>query len=308
MKRIFFAALVVVPCLALGLALPARAPAPPPMVITYSALPDAAALDAIVRARAPRRHVSGALAPHRPGEVAVVTARAGDPASAALAEAARAIEDLWRLGRGEEAQDLLAATPGALDFRGGAGLLRLSACYRDDGRSGRVAVTVARAAGEGPLAVAFPPGTYGSAPDVQDLAFLRAAVLVLAPGEREARVEFPVACASFRKEGPLAGHPYALARFDPDSDVGRLMAELCAGDPAPEAEAQLAIWITRNGLTLAELTSKGRPMTFESHVPVRREHGAGAARIMRRAGLEPAGARFFAGRAEDAAGFDGADM
>jgi hypothetical protein len=254
-----------------------------------------------------RRHVAESRAAARPrGEVALLGAAAARPsaedaATAALREAARAIEAAWREGDGERAQALLAEH-GVPTFESAGGLVQLTACYRAVGHSGRMSVEVDRSPGrDGPAAVAFPPGTYGTANStVQDLALLRGAVIVLPSGEAHAEAEFPVACASFRKQGPSQFQSYQLARFAAGSDVERLLAGLCAGAPASEPEAQLAVWLTRNDHTTAELLSKGGVVTFESNLPVRVSHGAGAARLMRRAGLDPARAAFFRGERQEA--------
>lgn len=135
-------------------------------------------------------------------------------------------------------------------------------------------------------------------PVPQDLALLRAPVLVIPRGEALASVCVPVACASFQRGAPEVGTPYALSRFEAGSPVDRLMVVLCQGDEAAnDAEAQLAVWLARDDVSWSDFVAqggdRGRLVTFGSATSVRAHHAGEAARLLVRAGVDPRPRRFF---------------
>ena len=236
-------------------------------------------------------------APAQVAEPAPVVVKAQPPrdddATRAVRDVARAIETCWRDGRRDLAETIASAHAEVVDWSSLAGLATVSCAYESS--AGRLALSVNRAPGtNGPVAVTFGPGTYGTAThDVQELALMRGTVLVLPSGAETTSALVPIACASFERNPPHPDQSYELRRFDRGSDVDRLMCGLCAGAGESEPEAQLAIWIVRNGLTPAEFLSKPRVVTFESERPVRLEHAKGAAVIMRSCGIDPERTPFF---------------
>jgi hypothetical protein len=181
-------------------------------------------------------------------------------------------------------------------------------------------VSVKRKKGvEGPLAIAFPPGTYGSCdvgdgdkwtdpdddrkygrwPSQQDLGFLRAPVLYLAATDDEATVEVPIACASFHSGPPADDQRYTLHRFEPGSAVDRLLVALCAREKVKEPEAQLAVWLARNDITWDDFVAKGGArgnlITFGTASRVLPRHAKGAAKLLIESGTNPSAAKFFGG-------------
>lgn len=264
---------------------------------------------------------------------------------APVREAAAAVAAQYRRGEREQARALVAAHPGLLDwtdpevvvscrFVGGLEGIELM-CIRTD-----TTVGAPREA----LAVCFEPGTYGVPaleagtggsrpsrglaerrrgrwttpdserrfghwPEPQDLALLRAPVLVIPEGEVMAVAHVPVACASFQRGAPDAGAPYTLARFPQGSRIDRVMTVLCQGEETPgDAEAQLAVWLARDDVSWADFVAqggdRGRLVTFGRPRSVRAGHAAGAARLLLEAGIDPRPLRFFdptGGAQQDAA-------
>lgn len=284
------------------------------------------------RARAARADVAASLAPLAPGGAA--------PAAwsdEAVDEAAERVALCALAGDPARADALVAAHPRLVWAHEPGALALVSAAFAGDA----LELTVARGPSAGPdaLAVCLAPGTYGvpSAlgaggagdaapgvspapwvdpeaqrrfgrwPDAQDLACLRAPVVVLAADAAVARIRVPVACASFEKAAPEPGRVLALARFASGSAIERLLVELCAGAPRPDAEAQLAVWLARDDVSWAAFVAEGgawgRLGTFGSGQPVLPHHAPGAARLLVAAGLDPRGRRFWGGapRPDDAA-------
>lgn len=247
------------------------------------------------------------------------------PADAPVADAAAEVAACYRRGDREQARAIIASHPGVVDWSDPTVVI---SC-RFVGAEG-VELTVVRAdtslgALRDPLAVCLEPGTfgvplaasgsdelagrerwtspdserrYGTWPAPQDLAFLRAPVVVIPPGEAMAVTYVPVACASFHRGAPDPGTPYALSRFPAGSTVDRLMGVLCQGDEPPDdAEAQLAVWLARDDVSWADFVAeggdRGRLVTFGSARSVRAGHAAGAARLLLEAGVDPRPLRFF---------------
>ncbi|MCO5170202.1 MAG: hypothetical protein M9894_28030 [Planctomycetes bacterium] len=263
--------------------------------------------------------VERALAAAPEAGPAVIEPEAADaPVAAAAAEVAAA----FRRGDRERARALVAAHPRLIDwsdpgvvvscrFVGGDLGIELT-CVRTD-----TALGSPREA----LAVVFEPGTYGvpvgdlagggerwTSPETerrfghwpapQDLALLRAPVVVIPRGEALGVTYVPVACASFHRGAPEPGTPYALDRFPAGSPIDRLMVVLCQGDGVPdEAEAQLATWLSRDDVSWADFVAqggdRGRLVTFGRARSVRGWHAEGAARLLLRAGVDPRPLRFF---------------
>lgn len=249
--------------------------------------------------------------------------------------AAAEVDACYRAGERERARALVAAHPRLVDwtdrsvvvscrFVGSGEGIELTAIRTDS------SLGAPREA----LAVCFEPGTYGAPvveagsetgptgleptvelggegwnppdserryrhwPVPQDLALLRAPVLVIPRGEAIASVCVPVACASFQRGAPDAGTPYALARFEAGSSIDRLMVVLCQGDEvANDAEAQLAVWLARDDVSWTDFVAqggdRGRLVTFGSASSVRAHHAGEAARLLLRAGVDPRPRRFF---------------
>jgi hypothetical protein len=219
-----------------------------------------------------------------------------DAPTLALRAVARDVEASYRDGRRDDADALVARTPGL--FRcddASPGAPRVLCTYRSSGRSGSMLVAVWRPEGtSGPVGVAFPPGTFGTGqPTAQDLAFTRAPVVVVAPGEPIATVTVPIACAKFNSGSPRTGMRYELASFERGSAIDRLMCELCSGEPASEPEAQLAIWMARNDISRQEFVRHRRVCTFWSGMPIGVEDATGAGDLLRGAGIDLDGLRFF---------------
>lgn len=207
------------------------------------------------------------------------------------------------------------------------------ACNYRAANGGVIELTMTRADASQPLAVAFPPGTYGQPvvgevpveaesfqaelgeldpdwtqpeldrryrhwPSAQDLAFLRAPVVTFDVGQTEARLELPVACAAFQAGPPQVDQPYTLAAFPQGSEIDRLMVALCANPDAGQAETQLAVWLVRNQVTWEQFCAQGgdwgRLVTFGRNLPVTGANASGAARLMLEGGIDPRGMPFFA--------------
>jgi hypothetical protein len=164
-----------------------------------------------------------------------------------------------------------------------------------------------------PLAVSFPPGTYGesvsassatrsrthrhsrrSFPRAQDLALLRAPVAVFAAGELEKTISVPVACASFGVASPRANHPYVLDTFPKGSAVSKLMVAMCAGEEKDDSQAQLAVWIARNDIPRDRFFQRaGTLRTFHGYERMGADDMRGAAELMLEGGLDPHSSQFF---------------
>lgn len=284
------------------------------------------------RTRAARADVAASLVP-----LALDLAAPAAWSDEAVEEAAERVALCALAGDPARADALVAAHPRLVWAHEPGALALVAAAFAGDA----LELTVARGPAAGPeaLAVCLAPGTYGvpstlgagnagaappggsSAPwvdpdaerrfgrwpDAQDLACLRAPVVVLAAGEAVARIRVPVACASFEKAAPERGRSLALARFASGSTIERLLVELCAGAPRPDAEAQLAVWLARDDVSWAAFVAEGgawgRLGTFGSGQPVLPHHAPGAARLLVAAGLDPRGRRFWGGapRPDDAA-------
>ena len=210
--------------------------------------------------------------------------------------------------------------------------LTVACNYRTAG-GGVIELTMRRVDASQPLAVAFPPGTYGQPvvgeavtddeptasdfadldpewtrpehdrqfrhwPSAQDLAFLRAPVVTFDVGQTEAQLHLPIACAAFDAGPPQSDQPYTLAAFPQGSDIDRLMVALCANPQAGEAETQLAVWLTRNKITWEQFCSQGgdwgRLVTFGRNHPVTGDSARAASSLMLESGVDPPGIPFFA--------------
>jgi hypothetical protein len=253
-------------------------------------------------------------------QACVASVRDGD-----VAEVASAIRTCYALGAREVAGPLLARE-GVRTFDASDGPVQVECRYRavSEGLQGALEVTVTRKAGvTGPLVVAFPPGTYGIAadgggpagggrpwidpdddrryghwPSAQDLAFLRAPVIILPASEESSTFTVQVACASFHKGSPHEDRVYTLHRFEPGTPIDRLLVALCARETVPEAESQLAVWMARDNLAWADFEGegggRGRLVTFGSAWRILPRHACGAANLLMEAGVNPRQARFFA--------------
>lgn len=193
--------------------------------------------------------------------------------------------------------------------------------YRKLGRGGSLFVTVRRRVGvKKRLAVAFPPGTfarpfvapsnddlykdwpparrgnvYGTSKS-QDLVFLSARIAWLDEGVEEVELRFPVACGRFAKGAPKNGERFLLARFDRQSPMEQLAAEIAVRG-LYGADSQLAIWIVRDELTWAQFDGKrrqrGNSVTFETNETVTPRSAYPASVLMLQAGLDPRSYKFF---------------
>lgn len=243
-------------------------------------------------------------------------------ADAPVEQAAAEVAACYRRGDREAARALIAAHPGLVDWSDPGVVV---SCRYAGGELGLELMVVRADASLGatraPVAVCFDPGTFGvpvpvlagrgdrwtspeserrfgTWPAPQDLALLRAPVLVIPAGEAMTVAYVPVACASFHRGAPDAGTPYTLSRFPDGSRVDRLMTVLCQGEDAPpDAEAQLAVWLARDDVSWADFVAqggdRGRLVTFGRARSVRAGHAPGAARLLLEAGVDPRPLRFF---------------
>lgn len=251
------------------------------------------------------------------------------PLEAAVAEVAAS----YRQGARERARALVAAHPRLVDWSDRSVVVSCRFVGSGEGiELTAIRTDTSLGAPREPLAVCFEPGTYGAPvvdlgsseaepsprvdlggdgwnppdserryrhwPAPQDLALLRAPVLVIPRGEAIASVRVPVACASFRRGAPEPGTPYALGRFEAGSPIDRLMVVLCQGDEVTnDAEAQLAVWLARDDVSWSDFVAqggdRGRLVTFGSASSVRAHHAGEAARLLLRAGVDPRPRRFF---------------
>lgn len=257
-----------------------------------------------------------------------------------LAATAEGVAVAYERGAPAAADALLASRPNLVSFERAGGLVDVSARFVEAGAGGALELTIARRPGvEGAVAVAFPPGTlaepdrgapppdwalaagwlgavdergwthpdqereYGHWPPAQDLALLRAPVLFLRDGQESITSLVPVACASFHLGAPQAGQPYRLRRIDAGSRLEQLLVQLCAQPVVDDAEAQLAVWLSRDDISweafVAQGGAWGRLVTFEHHTSVLPRHARGAARLMLEAGVDPRPLRFFGGAGLD---------
>jgi hypothetical protein len=221
-----------------------------------------------------------------------------------LADAAAAVAACYELGD-REVGAAIARRAGVRSFDAAGDVASID-CFFSSASHGLV-VTVRRLPGVvGPLALAFPPGTYGAAPAafvdrdrvgrVQDLALLRAPVVALTDREDAVTVSVPVACASFASLGPCDRQAMTLARSEPGSRVDRLLVVLCSGEPRPEPEAQLALWVAANDVTRTSFRDRGGERglvrTFGGE-PVLPGSARGAARLLLEGAIDPRDQRFF---------------
>ncbi|MEZ0229482.1 MAG: hypothetical protein ACAI25_12705 [Planctomycetota bacterium] len=243
---------------------------------------------------------------------------------------AAAVRECYALGDREAAAELADGRRGVVEWDRAAQLARVDCIYRRRGHvGGALEVTVRRKKGvEGPIAVAFPPGTYGVAadgrgearddrrgdrwtrpdddrrygewPSQQDLALLEAPVIFLGEDDRSRTVLVPIACASFESGPPAGEQRYELRRFEAGSKVDRLLVALCAeaSQKTSEPEAQLAVWLARNDISWDDFVSKGGDrgglLTFGSSNRILPRHGKGAAKLLIEAGVNPGYSPFFA--------------
>lgn len=269
--------------------------------------------------------------------------------SLAIPELAKRARAHYARGQRDLAASWIDAHPSFREWDRSQDLVSVDATFVRARGAGVLEITIRRRPGiEGPLAVAFPPGTYavtsdsplplapGSAPlspprpdlltfladsrddrwtspeserrwghwpRAQDLAFLEAPVVALLADQHATRIHVPVACADFDVLAPESGRSYRLARFEAGSAVDRLALELCARKPDPR-EAQLAVWLAREDLDWATYTKRdghrGQIATFQRGRSVLPRHGAGAAKLLLDAGVDPRPLRFFLPKLEAA--------
>lgn len=247
-------------------------------------------------------------------------------APACLQEATAALRACYDVRARDAADQLLAEREDLITWDRPDGRVEVEASFRGAaGLGGALLLSVHRRPGfTGSLSVAFPPGTYaapapppgselaglddwnspdaerrfGAWPPPQDLALLRAPVLHLPADAASVSVTVPVACASFHRGAPRDGAPYALARFPRGSRIDLLLQAVCAGaEPPPEAEVQLAVWMSRDDVSWDEFRAEGghwgRLVTFGRALPVLPSDASGAARLVLEAGVDPRPLRFF---------------
>jgi hypothetical protein len=218
-----------------------------------------------------------------------------------VSEIASTVAACYRLGARDEAESLTNGAHGVYAFDSRTRAFEVTCHFRGGylGAGGVLDVEVIRREAKGPFAVAFPPGTYAR-PDPdgpQELTITASPVVVLGSGEERKQVTLPMACASFLREAPNGGALYKLTRFERGSPIDRLMVALCAREETSEAEAQLAVWLTRDDPTFetykTESQIAGQIETFRSGARVLPEHGTAAARLMLEGEIDPRTARFF---------------
>jgi hypothetical protein len=212
---------------------------------------------------------------------------------------ARSIRASFQRGWRGQAERLIEEHPNAYRWDQLGDAATLSCAY--DGR--RMTVSVARQdTAREDMVVAFSPGTYGQERDgqrYQDLVFLRAPVVVIPAGQTTAQVQVPVACARYGWSTPRTHQPYTLDRFEADSDMDRLLVQLCAGAKTPAEEAsQLAVWAVRNRLTQGQFEE--RYTTFDNSRLIKRSASGHAAELIERSGVDPAAYPFFRAEGQEA--------
>ena len=173
-----------------------------------------------------------------------------------------------------------------------------------DSRAKGLTLNVRRKAGvssSGDILVSFPAGTFAKAPRSdsgwpQDLLLLRAPVISLGSLHRTGSVTVPVACASFRRQGPKPGVGYSLKMATPGSNLDRLAQVLCMGSaPPPDPHLALAIWVAHEDLPYARIANSAGFHTFRTprqKVNPTRD-GAAAQKLLQRAGIDPQRTSFF---------------
>lgn len=266
------------------------------------------------------------LASSRHEEALDIVATTKEASTAAVASAVR---ECYALGDRDAADGLADGKRGVWNWDQASSVAELDCHYRSRGafQGGCLEVTARRKKGiEGPLAIAFPPGTYGVAeiaaqegalaegehwtnpdddrryghwPSQQDLAFLKAPVVFLGADEDETSFEVPIACASFGSGTPRPDQKYSLRRFEAGSTADRLLLALCAREETSEPEAQLALWLARNDISWDQFCAhggnSGMLITFGGDRRILPRHAKGAAKLLIEAGADPHAARFFGG-------------
>jgi hypothetical protein len=247
-----------------------------------------------------------------------------------LTEAVDAVRTCYAKQARGVADEVIAAHPQLYTWDQANDVVEISTTYRKSGWGGQIELSMERKEGvTGPVAVAFPPGTYGVAntgrhavnapaafgdarghagsqdeqryrnwPSAQDLAMLRAPVIYMAAGATSAKASIGVACASFHMGPPQSEQSYTLKTFKSDTPVDRLMQAICAGDSPPsDTDVQLAVWLSRDDISWEEFQKEGghygRLVTFGTSSPVLPSNSRGASKLLLDAGVNPRELRFF---------------
>ena len=229
-------------------------------------------------------------------------------------EIASTLQAVYALGQRDRANELLGGSVRPFDDQEAGAVATCRFLRRNHGAE--IELTIERRPGvEGPLAVAFPPGTYAEAPTgpassgghedeqsrperwprPQDLAILRAPVLVLEATENRASTCVPIACAAFNRAAPYEGLRYQLRRFEAGSATDRVLQVLCRGEKPPEGTAsQLALWIAANRIEWRKfmVRTEGSWYPFSGE-RVNDQSIPESARILVRAAVEPEESSFF---------------
>jgi hypothetical protein len=225
------------------------------------------------------------------------------PEDHALHAIAQAVRSDYAEGQRELARQRIEAEPRLVAWEDAGDLVEISCAFQQRGSWSGVELTLRRREGvQGPLAVAFPPGSFARPdlqiaddgrrpPTSQQLLFLRAPVIEVPTAEELVVARVPVACGNLGIPGPRSGQAHHMTQLTRGTDVDRLMQILCSGAGAPdECEAQLAVWIVRNqvgpGVGLGYTT-------FESSRSIDGSHGPGARRAIEAAGVDAQGLPFF---------------
>jgi hypothetical protein len=223
-------------------------------------------------------------------------------ASDDVTEVAEELTELYSAGEREAAQELIDEHPQAYSWDQTEGVVEVLCTVG----SGGLELTVERSEGvEGALVVTFPPGTFGSPlapnpdpdgddddPDYQELLITRAPVVVLAADQDTQTISVHALCGNRSRPSPSQGMTYHLTRTPVGTSVDQLMVYLCSGDETPSAEAQLAVWITRNRILrgqVAESQPFGAPPVDAA------VHAGGASFLLSEAGVGIDDLPFFQG-------------
>jgi hypothetical protein len=250
-----------------------------------------------------------------------------------LYDVAARIDACFRAGQRDLGLELASTYDNVHTWDEASGIVAVDCRFRQ-ASGGFIELTMARTGDVAqPLAVVLPPGTYGQPvvgaeaqpvtpelergfaevdpdwvdpqdeqrfrhwPPAQDLAFLRAPVVVFDPGQSFARAQIPVACAAFEAGPPQPDQPFTLAAFPAGSEIDKLMVALCANPDAGEAETQMAVWLVRNDVTWEQFVAQGgdwgRLVSFGGNIAVTPGRATGAADLMLEAGVDPRGLQFF---------------